>query len=173
MLYSFSYSQVYGRVEGYQYGTPDAIQKGDNHDNIDSYYVDGISLTRGSPRQHIWTFIASLLENNPNSHSQLLCPCATGSTQLPNVQSFVGNDYFCESGNPGSAQQDTPYFSDPLWDGKQCGSLEQECCQAPGLPWFHKVLNSTTTDYIELRVCADQYTNNEDVPVANFEIYVM
>ena len=55
MLYSFSYSQVCGRVEGYQYGTPDAIQKGDNHDNIDSYYVDGISLTRGSPRQHIWT----------------------------------------------------------------------------------------------------------------------
>ena len=141
-----SYSQVCGRVVGYQYDSPDAIYKeGANHDNINSYYVDGISLTRGS----------------------------VGSTQFSNIQSFVGNDYFCESGCPGNIEDNTVYFSDPLWDGKQCGSLEQECCKAPGLPWFHKVLNSTTTDYIELRVCADQYTNNEDVPVANFEIYVM
>ena len=162
-----------GRVVGYQYDSPDAIYKeGANHDNIDSYYVDGISLTCGSPRQHIWTFMASrhenIFENNDN-----LCPCSVGSTQLSSIQSFIGNDYFCESGSPGNIEDNTPYFSDPLWDGKQCGSLEQECCQAPGLPWFHKVFNSTTTDYIELRVCADQKTSNEDVPVANFEIYVM
>ena len=168
-----SYSQVCGRVVGYQYDSPDAIYKeGANHDNIDSYYVDGISLTCGSPRQHIWTFMASrhenIFENNDN-----LCPCSVGSTQFSNIQSFIGNDYFCESGCPGNIEDDTPYFSDPLWDGKQCGLLEQECCQAPGLPWFHKVFNSTTTDYIELRVCADQKTSNEDVPVANFEIYVM
>ena len=169
-----SYSQVCGRVVGYQYGSTDAIQKeGANHDNIDSYYVDGISLTHGSPRQHIWTFIAGLHENTPNAYANLLCPCATGSTQLPNVQSFIGNDYFCESGSPGQYQVNTPYFSDPLWDGNQCGLLEQECCQAPGLPWFHKVHNSTTTDYIELRVCGDQSTNDEDVPVEKFEIYVM
>ena len=167
-----SYSQVCGRVVGYQYGTPDAVHHGLNINDINSYYVDGISLTRGSPRQHIWTFMASrqenIFENNDN-----LCPCSVGSTQFSNIQSFVGNDYFCESGCPGNVAENTPYFSDPLWDGNQCGSLEQECCKAPGLPWFHKVLNSTTTDYIELRVCADQYTNNEDVPVANFEIYVM
>ena len=168
-----SYSQVCGRVVGYQYDSPDAIGKeGANHDNIDSYYVDGISLTRGSPRQHIWTFMASrhenIFENNDN-----LCPCSVGSTQFSNIQSFVGNDYFCESGCPGNIEDNTLYFSDPLWDGNQCGLLEQECCKASGLPWFHKVFNSTTTDYIELRVCADQKTSNEDVPVANFEIYVM
>ena len=169
-----SYSQVCGRVVGYQYGSTDAIYKeGANHDNINSYYVDGISLTRGSPRQHIWTFMAGLQENTPHSSGYHLCPCATGSKQLPNVQSFIGNDYFCESGCPGQFQANTPYFSDALWDGKQCGSLEQECCQAPGLPWFHKVLNSTTTDYIELRVCADQSTFDENVPVEKFEIYVM
>ena len=38
------------------------------------------------------------------------------------------------------------------------------CCTAPGLPWFHKVLNTTTTDYLELRVCADKETTaDEDV----------
>ena len=167
-----SYSQICGRVVGYQYGSPDAVYQRSNINNINSYYVDGISLTRGSPRQHIWTFMASrqenIFENNDN-----LCPCSVGSTQFSVIQSFVGNDYFCESGCPENVGYNTPYFHDPLWDGNQCGLLEQECCQAPGLPWFHKVLNSTTTDYIELRVCADQNTSNEDVPVANFEIYVM
>ena len=43
---------------------------------------------------------------------------------------------------------------------------------AAGLPWFNKVLNSTTTDYIELRVCADQGTANEDVPVSFYDIYI-
>ena len=49
-----------------------------------------------------------------------------------------------------------------------CGmysSLEGACCTAPGLPWFHKVLNITTTDYLELRVCGDQ-DSNEDSPVS-------
>ena len=120
-----SYSQVCGRVVGYQHGTPDGIYKeGANHDDIDSYYVDGISLTHGSPRQHIWTFIAGLQENSPYMYASGLCPCAPDSTQLSNIQSFIGNDYFCESGCPGQFQAGTPYFSDPLWDGKQCGSIE-------------------------------------------------
>ena len=170
-----SYSQVCGRVVGYQHGSPDAVDNtiGVNHDNINSYYVDGVSLTHGFPRQHIWTFMAGIQENSLHSDGRYMCPCAIGSTQLPNVQSFIGNDYFCESGSPGHWQANTPYFSDPLWDGKQCGSLEQECCQASGLPWFHKVLSSTTNDYIELRVCGDESTSNENVPVEKVEIYVI
>ena len=168
-----SYSQVCGRVVGYQYGSTDAVYQGLFINDINSNYVDGISLTRGSPRQHIWTFMAGLQENSLYIDGRYMCPCATGSTQLPNVQSFIGNDYFCESGCPGNWEYGTPYFSDSLWDGKQCGSLEEDCCQASGLPWFHKVLSSTTTDYIELRVCGEHGTNNEDAPVEKFEIYVM
>ena len=63
------------------------------------------------------------------------------------------------------------YTSDPLWDGKDCSS-EGDCCTAPGLPWFHKVLNTTTTDYLELRVCADQLTVDEDTPVSFYELYI-
>ena len=88
------------------------------------------------------------------------------------MPSFIGNDYFCESGNP-DPNGKVPvkfYASDPLWDGKGCGPIEQTCCQAPGLPWFHKVLNSTTNDYIEMRVCGDE--GNEDAPVNYYEIYV-
>uniref|UniRef100_A0A1X7TF79 Fucolectin tachylectin-4 pentraxin-1 domain-containing protein n=1 Tax=Amphimedon queenslandica TaxID=400682 RepID=A0A1X7TF79_AMPQE len=127
-----SYSQVCGRVVGYQYASTDAVDSttGTNaHNDINSYYVDG---------------------------------------------SFIGNDYFCESGNPATdgSIQSILYASDPLWDGKGCGSLEGVCCAAPGLPWFNKILNTSTTDYLELRVCADEGTSNEDVPVSFYELYV-
>ena len=47
------YSRVCGKIKAYQFGSTDAF--GINPDNIDSYYVDGVGLTRGSPRQHIWS----------------------------------------------------------------------------------------------------------------------
>ena len=102
----------------------------------------------------------------------LTCPCNTGSTTP--VQSFIGNDYFCESGNPATTFMGILYTDDPLvlWDGEGCGGDEGPCCNAPGIPWFHKVFNSPTTDYIELRVCRDQDAENEDSPVSMYEIYV-
>ena len=159
-----SYSQVCGRVVGYQYGSPDAIH---SSVSIDSYYVDGISITHGSPFQHIWTLAAGYTETGT---ANSLCPCNIGSTA--SVPSFVGNDYFCESGNPLNTWSAQFYPDDPLWDGEGCGGIEGPCCNAPGIPWFHKVLNSPTTDDVELRVCGDYNTNNEDVPVSLYELYV-
>ena len=59
---------------------------------IDDTYV---SLTRGSSRQHIWTFAAGYSEHlYPVSTST--CPCdATIDITIP---PYVGGDYFCESG---------------------------------------------------------------------------
>ena len=168
--YSISYSQVCGRVTGYQKGSPDAVAQYSSNGNIDGAYVDGVSLTRGSPRQHIWTFIAALQENSFASNGVTECPCASNSPVRP--PSFVGNDYFCESGNPTNWDSTTFYTADPLWDGKQCGLIERACCNVTGIPWFHKVLNQPTTDYIELRVCGDQGSADEDSPVGFYEIYV-
>ena len=45
-----SYSKVCGRVVGYAYTSPDAVDKAirsDQHNDINSYYVDGISITHG------------------------------------------------------------------------------------------------------------------------------
>ena len=172
-----SYSQVCGRVEGYQYGSADAVDSttGTNHNNINSHYVDGISITRGSSRKHVWTLMAGNHEASyfhVTNDGKYNCPCSNGSTQ--NVQSFIGNDYFCESGNPATdgTLQATLYVSDPLWDGEGCGAFEGECCSAPGLPWFNKVLHAATTDYLELRVCGDESSDNEDIPVSFYEIYV-
>ena len=159
-----SYSQVCGRVVGYQYGTPDAVQDdhGSNHNNLTGDYVDGVSITRGSPHQHVWTLMAD------NGHQH--CPCNVHNNNLP--QSFIGNHYFCEAATT-SCCSFAFYTSDPLWDGKGCDSTETACCSALGLPWFHRDYgNTTTTDYVELRVCGDEGTGNEDVPVSFYEIYV-
>ena len=163
-----NYSQICGRVTGYHYHSSDAFNV-EHINNIDAPYVDGVSITRGCPRQHVWT-----LANDPTdsyTNPQWMCPCVNGSSQT--VPSFVGNHYFCESGNNASTWSEILYTSDPLWDGQGCGSLESPCCNVPGIPWFHRDYgNTTTTDYIELRVCANQETADEDSPVGFYEIYI-
>lgn len=166
-----SYSEVCGRVIGYQRGSPDAADNvyinSTAHNNIDSYYIDGVSITHGFPRTHIWSMMAGYSDTIINLGS---CPCNNGSNQQ--VQSFVGDDYFCESGNHDSGFKNSLYTADPLWDGLDCGSHEQTCCSTPGMPWFHKSFDPTT-DYVELRVCGDEPVNwNEDTPVSLYEIYV-
>ena len=165
-----SYSQICGRVVGYQYGTADAVDTVyGNISDINSYYVDGVSITHGSPRHHVWTLMAGLFDSHYHNSN---CPCNTPPGGTQQVQSFVGSNYFCESGNPNTWTR-TLYAEDPLWDGQGCGTNETVCCSAPGLPWFHRDYgNVTTTDYIELRVCGDEPTTNEDVPVSLYEIYI-
>ena len=159
-----SYSQVCGRVVGYQYGTPDAVHP--NTQGIDSVYLDGVSITHGeSPRHHIWSLLVGV-HSNKNYYDN--CPCAGGSSP----QSFIGNDYFCESANPTDSWNATFYSTDPLWDGKGCDTAEAGCCSDPRLPWFNKTLNAATTDYLEMRVCVDQGTHTEDIKLTFYELYV-
>uniref|UniRef100_A0A1X7UD52 Fibrinogen C-terminal domain-containing protein n=1 Tax=Amphimedon queenslandica TaxID=400682 RepID=A0A1X7UD52_AMPQE len=163
-----SYSQICGRVTGYQVGHPDAshIPTAQDRNDINSPYVDGVSITRGSPRKHVWTLMAGQSEKrNTNTN----CPCNFGSNV--NVQSIVGSHYYCESGNPTEQIADQVlYPMDPLWDGNDCHSLEASCCD--GLPWFHRIFNALTTDYIELRACDNAATTIEDAIVSLYEIYV-
>ena len=159
-----SYSQVCGRVVGYQYGTPDAVHPPTQ--NIDSVYLDGVSITHGgSPRQHIWSLLVGVHSNKSYFDN---CPCAGGD----NPQSFIGNDYYCESANPTDSWDPVFYSTDPLWDGKGCDAAEAGCCSDSRLPWFNKTLNATTTDYLEMRVCVDQGTHTEDIKLTFYELYV-
>ena len=92
------YSQVCGRIIGYQFGAPQAfryVNEG-NPQTIDDPYVDGVSLTYGSPRQHIWTFAAALDVATANSNPNSRCTCTYPSRPNP-APSFVGDDYFCET----------------------------------------------------------------------------
>ena len=62
---SEQYDQVCGRIIGYQIGTPNAFGGNDvigAPQSIDSYYLDGVSVTHAFPRQHLWTFAGGLQE---------------------------------------------------------------------------------------------------------------
>jgi subtilisin family serine protease len=166
-----SYSRVCGRVIGYQYSSPNAFfaHQFDTTITIDDYYVDGISLTHGDPREHIWSFAATLDENNRDRH---ICPCTHSSHSLPDsaLPPFVGEDYFCDSGTATFAPG-VFYTQDPLWDGQGCGP-ESSCCNFNTPPWFCKDLGDGTTDSVEMRICGNENTSNEDTPVEIVELYV-
>ena len=167
------YSQVCGKIIGYQKGSVDAflayIHSGQT--SIDSSYVDGISLTYGtSPRKHIWTFVAVLHEYN--SHPDNVCPCTnTRNSPPPAVPDFVEHDYFCDTGSENLYNIDTIYGYDPLWDGAGCGPYST-CCFWNSPPWFLKNISPPTSDDIEMRLLVDEDQANEDVYIESMEIYV-
>ncbi|XP_019860964.1 PREDICTED: uncharacterized protein LOC109589300 [Amphimedon queenslandica] len=159
-----SYSQICGKVVGYQKGRTDGLNIG----NINKPYIDGVSITRGSPRKHVWSYIAGI---RSDVNTGATCPCNAGATNT--VPSFVGEHYYCESGANSEPSLTTVYTGDPLWDGNNCPSVEAPCCNGTGLPWFFRDYgNATITDYIELRVCGNEVWGNEDTPVQLYEIYV-
>ena len=88
-----SYTKVCGRVIGYQVGSTDAFNEQLN--TIDDAYVDGVSITYGEPRMHIWTYAAGL-SNVFISDINALCTCAIPILKIlaEDPPSFVGNNYY-------------------------------------------------------------------------------
>ena len=162
------YTKVCGRAIGYQVGSPDAFGHvvHSPEDSIDSNYVDGLSITQGNPRLHIWTYAACWNDMNQ-------CPCQKGYIHQ-SAPSYVGHDFYCESGTPTANLNVVPsnfYPDDALWDGLQCGQ-QSTCCTSPVMPWFVKSFNSVSNDAIEVRICQDEIENNERVVLSLLELYV-
>ena len=168
---SEQYDQVCGRIIGYEIGSPDAYQVAGG--SIDSYYMDGVSVTHGSPRQHIWTFAAGLDEGSNSRYNAYRCPCVAGSINGNNIPSFVGQNYFCESGITQWNETYGVFYpnGDPLWDGQGCGPTSS-CCTFNSPPWFNVQLPSSTTNDIEVRICANDWIQGEDSPIQLIELYV-
>ena len=162
------YTRVCGRIKAFQYDDTNAFEAYHRGDvtTIDGAYVTGVSLTHGSPRQHIWTFAAGSGETLSDQADA--CPCdANISISIPD---FVGTDYFCESGrNSDSRSVDDFYPDDPLWDGQGCGP-SSTCCSFNTPPYFTKRLPTPTTDNIEARIC--RLEDDDDSPVELIELYV-
>ena len=59
-----------------------------------------------------------------------------------------------------------------VWDGNTQCSSDPNCCAPDSGPWFHTTLSSPSTSDIEVRVCADEGTGNEDSPVELIDIYI-
>ena len=165
-----SYSQVCGIVRGYQDYTPDAFNPfTSGHNTIDTYYVDGVSITHGSPRRHMWTYVNGLSELY--SYEGHRCPCARSDpNDRSGVPTFVGEHFYCESGFSGTTYYDRVVWEDPLWDGQNCVAPGNKCCERYG--WFYRDVSSSTDD-IELRICGDQPITNEDTLINHYEFWVM
>ncbi len=136
------YRSVCGRIIGYQIGAPNAFGSptSANPTDIDAHYVDGVSITHGSPREHTWTFAAAR-----DSSAKDRCPCINSSANPP--PSFVGTDYFCDTGSETAAEVNTP-------------------------PWFYRQLPQPTTDDIEMRVCRNEDSQYEDIAIEIIDFYV-
>ena len=165
------YSKVCGRVRGYQFGATGGFYAYHHGTQLDSYYMEGVSLTHGpsGARTHIWSFTACVSEVYSDIFATLFCPCVTD--KAPSPPAFVGNDYFCESGLNSKWSLDMYEFypNDPLWDGKNCKS---SCCQFNNPPFFTKTLPAPTNDDVELRICSHNIGVNEDTPIDQVELYV-
>ena len=155
-----AYNKVCGKIIAYEEGDPDGMcpyigrySDGLIH-TIEEVYLDGVSITHGTPRQHIWSFIAALPEYFIDSgvfDDCAGCPSYNGfnGVRIP----FIGNNFFCDSAD--FDEEFMLYTDDHLW-----------------APWFCTELDQSTSDDIELRLCADQKIYEEDVPIEHIELYV-
>ena len=155
------YSQVCGRIIGQQHGVPHGFfPYHSQRYSIDTYYVDGVSVTHGQlPRQHIWTFAAGYSVTDDFGS----CPCGSPTHQAT-IPPYIGNNYFCETGS---------ISFDPLWDGEGCDPDHRCECTLHSPPWFTAQLNTSTTDNIEVRICSYQgYNGGMIIGVELIELYV-
>ena len=159
-----------GRARGYQKGETDAFHayRHIGQTTIDGYYGDGLLITYGNPRQHIWTYVVGFYDDR--THTTANCPCAIGGGPAP--PPFVGSNYYCESGGITTYNQSAYYFNDPLWDGSDCYS-STDCCTNPTQPWFYRQLSESTTSDIEARICRWYHLFSNGSPLIDqLELYI-
>ena len=175
-----TYNNVCGHIIGYQIGSNDAFCpfqescpfRAQRAYTIDDVYLDGLSLTHGNPREHIWTFAVAINDADGQQYPEYLCPCTqTGSSGIA-IPPFIGSNYFCDTGNHMTGWINGHFYGDdPLWDGAGCRGTDT-CCTFNTPPWFMNQLSGPTTDPLELRSCGDQSTGDENVGIQLVEIYV-
>ena len=162
---SIPYSKVCGMAVGYQRGHTDAFNQARS---INGPYVDGISITHGKPRKHIWTYAIGRSDQSNIEYAN--CPCSAFPGRSP--PSFVHENYYCESGTVFAGQG---YFTDdPVWDGKGC-SDDNNCCSDLGMPWFYRHIPLSISDDIETRICRDDniiLSNDKDVLIKKLQLHV-
>ena len=160
--------RLYGRVHGIHSGTLD-IEDAQFSRGIDGTYIDGISLTYGQlPRRHIWSFISFLSAVFPN------CPCSTNAERT--TPSYIGENYFCESGTSATMVDPAVTFvDDPVWDGQNCEITQDPGCCTRGYrgngEWFYREFEVPFVDDVELRICTDELRSDEDIALRFAEIY--
>ena len=168
--HGMSYSQVCGRLRGYQIGGPGAFGPYVNTPT-GGVIIDGVLVSHGKTHKHIWAYAVGY-ERVPTDHgyNNHFCPCASYRFN-GTVPPFIGNDYYCDSGID-SNLINRKFYTTPLWTGEGC-TPPNYCCSLSGMPWFCKTLPVPTTDYIEIRNCHNNlYGGIEDTALELIELYI-
>ena len=170
-VYGYKYQKICGKVIAFQKGKPDAFFPSiSSPKTINEVYVDGVSITCGLPRQHIWTFAAAMHE--VNTVGRHLCPCTNRQNTLSiPIPSFVGQNYFCDTGSESTAIAGKVYDEDPLWDGAGCGPYHDCCLRQDNQEYFCSSLTAVSSDPIEVRICGDQLLD-EDILLQQIQLFV-
>ena len=155
-------------MRGYQKSSTDSFDSRRGIRSIDTTYVDGVSITLGNPRKHVWTYVSGYSDHGKFPTSN--CPCAP--VPGPSPPSFVGEHYYCESGDNSQGGRTGFFTSDPLWDGSGCVNAKNNCCTKVGLPWFIREFPEYQDDDIEVRICYDEHYSTEAVLVDKVILYV-
>ena len=167
---SHPYTRVCGRASAYQIGRATGflgyIDKGQD---LNGYYVNGLSLTNGSPRKHIWTFASGAFSGSGHQFGKYCCPCEPGN-MFDSPPFFVKDDYFCESvAEKSQWDPENSFWDNALWDGKD---LLHTCYELNNPPWFYKTLTEPTSEFIELRMCFFEPKYLSNIGIERLEVYV-
>lgn len=174
-----NYSRVCGKIIGYQKGRTLAFAQYPEQAQINYPYVYGISLVRGpyASREHVWTFANAADDIRYNERYK--CPCINKNNNPSKTKTptFIGNDYFCDTGIKGRSldyvSSTTLFTEDPLWDGEGCAATNT-CCNFPGgdvkPPWFYKDLLISSKDTMEMRLC--HLDSTSETLIESIELYI-
>jgi len=164
----YAFTEIRGEVNALGYGGSDAFRDGAN--DIDANYVDGLGITIGSPRRHVFTFAHGVSEAFGDMGAAA-CPCDSGTA----AHAFIGSNYLCEepqeSADP--ANTGTRYYDedDVMFDGLDIE--DAACVGAPeSAPDFSVDLGQVSADTVELRLMGTEGTGNEDTAVIFLELWV-
>lgn len=161
-----SYDEVRGFVRALQRGSNDGFSSREGEDVIDEPYVDGVSVTVGDPRTHLWTYVAGL----QISGGAGACPCSGGS----GPHAFVGDDFLCDTANtdPEPDHYIYPWYpaDEWLWDGE---NPDPDCPSGRFEDgWFVNAASRDPAEPIEVRVMTNQGHTDEDIGVFAMELFV-
>ncbi len=162
-----TYRDVMTTVTGYQRGSSDGFQP--DMETIDSVYVDGLSVTTASPRQHVATFASGYGEDSGCGASLDMCncPCVGGSA----AASFIAaGGYRCEAGSRGMPQSAMLSRPDPLFDGMDVAATS--CAAEASAEPIRTTLAAPTSSDLEARLMRDEPLQAEGLGVYRFAVWV-
>jgi hypothetical protein len=161
------YSMVCGKIKGYAFGSPRAFDVSSNTSKS-GFYVDGVTITHGPYKRHIWTYAAGTMTNGTTTAGS--CPCSGMHMDSRLPPPHIGESYYCES-SEGHMTEPKWHLDNPLWDGEGCSEGDY-CCSRSGLPWFCNRLPVETSDDIEVHVCLDEPSERKNIGIEQLELRV-